>query len=210
MKHERIEVEEAKPSMRERIEHGLESVLFAKPLADGALLPADGRGARACSLVKFAQESWHIVTHTLAMTESEAVLAVLSLIDITLTGNLLLMVLFAGYENFVSKMDIGEHKDRPDWMGKVDFAGLKLKLVASIVAISGINLLKNFMALEPGHMNRRQGASAVLDGGHPPGLHRIRRDAGLHGQDRRVDQREALIRSRSGTPRRSAPSASTA
>jgi uncharacterized protein (TIGR00645 family) len=50
-------------------------------------------------------------------------------------------------------MDIGEHKDRPDWMGKVDFAGLKLKLVASIVAISGINLLKNFMALEPGRMD---------------------------------------------------------
>jgi uncharacterized protein (TIGR00645 family) len=86
------------------------------------------------------------------MTEAQAVLAVLSLIDITLTGNLLLMVLFAGYENFVSKMDVQDHEDRPDWMGKVDFAGMKLKLIASIVAISGINLLKNFMALEPGVM----------------------------------------------------------
>ena len=84
----------------------------------------------------------------LALAALIAVLAVLSLIDITLTGNLLLMVLFAGYENFVSKMDIGDHKDRPDWMGKVDFAGLKLKLIASIVAISGINLLKSFMALD--------------------------------------------------------------
>src|ERR687894_503490 len=137
MKHERIMVRESRPTTKERIEHGLEAVLFASRML----------------LVKFAQECWHIVTHTLVMTESDAVLAVLSLIDITLTGNLLLMVLFAGYENFVSKMDIGDHEDRPDWMGKVDFAGLKLKLVASIVAISGINLLKNFMALEPGHMN---------------------------------------------------------
>jgi uncharacterized protein (TIGR00645 family) len=149
MKHERIEIEKkAPPTIKERIEHGLESILFASRwlMAPFYLLMVAALGML---LVKFAQETWHIVTHTMVMTESEAVLAVLSLIDITLTGNLLLMVLFAGYENFVSKMDIGEHKDRPDWMGKVDFAGLKLKLVASIVAISGINLLKHFMALEP-------------------------------------------------------------
>jgi uncharacterized protein (TIGR00645 family) len=152
MKYERIVVDEAAPSVRERIEHGLESILFASRwlMAPFYLLMVAALGML---LVKFAQETWHIVTHTMVMTESEAVLAVLSLIDITLTGNLLLMVLFAGYENFVSKMDIGDHKDRPDWMGKVDFAGLKLKLVASIVAISGINLLKHFMALEPAHMS---------------------------------------------------------
>lgn len=157
MEHSRIvaaeaaPVGDAPPTARERIEHALESVLFASRwlMAPFYLLMVAALGML---LVKFAQESWHIVTHTMIMTESEAVLAVLSLIDITLTGNLLLMVLFAGYENFVSKMDIGDHKDRPDWMGKVDFAGLKLKLVASIVAISGINLLKNFMALEPSHM----------------------------------------------------------
>lgn len=135
------------------IESLLERTLFASRwlMAPFYLLMV---AALAMLLVKFAQESWHIVTHTLAMSESEAVLAVLSLIDITLTGNLLLMVLFAGYENFVSKMDIGDHEDRPDWMGKVDFAGLKLKLVASIVAISGINLLKHFMALDPATMNQ--------------------------------------------------------
>ena len=146
-----VEIEDGKPSVTDRIESGLEQVLFASRwlMAPFYLLMVAALGML---LVKFAQESWHIVTHTLIMTESEAVLAVLSLIDITLTGNLLLMVLFAGYENFVSKMDIGDHKDRPDWMGKVDFAGLKLKLIASIVAISGINLLKNFMALEPGVM----------------------------------------------------------
>lgn len=152
MKHVKIEVEEAKPTVQQRIEHGLEAVLFGSRwlMAPFYLLMVAALGML---LVKFAQESWHIVTHTLAMTESEAVLAVLSLIDIALTGNLLLMVLFAGYENFVSKMDVANHKDRPDWMGKVDFAGLKLKLIASIVAISGINLLKSFMALDPAGMS---------------------------------------------------------
>ena len=151
MEQSRIEVGRARPMTVEQFERGLESVLFGSRwlMAPFYLLMVV---ALAMLLVKFTQESWHIVTHTFAMTESQAVLAVLSLIDITLTGNLLLMVLFAGYENFVSKMDIGDHKDRPDWMGKVDFAGLKLKLVASIVAISGINLLKHFMALEPAHM----------------------------------------------------------
>ena len=131
----------------QKAENALETTLFASRwlMAPFYLLMI---GALGMLLVKFAQESWHILTHTLIMTESDAVLAVLSLIDITLTGNLLLMVLFAGYENFVSKLDVDDHEDRPDWMGKVDFAGLKLKLVASIVAISGINLLKNFMALE--------------------------------------------------------------
>jgi uncharacterized protein (TIGR00645 family) len=159
MKHDTIEFERAvaaaergtAPSPLQRLETGVEKFLFASRwlMAPFYVLMV---GALGMLLVKFTQESWHIVTHTLIMTEAQAVLAVLSLIDITLTGNLLLMVLFAGYENFVSKMDVKDHEDRPDWMGKVDFAGLKLKLIASIVAISGINLLKNFMALEPGVM----------------------------------------------------------
>jgi uncharacterized protein (TIGR00645 family) len=148
MKHERIVAETKKPSKLQRAEHILEAVLFGSRwlMAPFYLLMVVALGML---LVKFTQESWHIVTHTLAMTEEDAVLAVLSLIDICLTGNLLLMVLFAGYENFVSKMDVHDHEDRPEWMGKVDFAGLKLKLIASIVAISGINLLKHFMALDP-------------------------------------------------------------
>ena len=58
------------------------------------------------------------------------------------------MVIFSGYENFVSKMDVGEHPDRPSWMGKIDFSAMKLKLIASIVAISAIQLLKAFMEIE--------------------------------------------------------------
>lgn len=82
------------------------------------------------------------------LSETDIIVWVLSLIDLSLAANLLVMVIFAGYENFVSKMDIGDHPDRPSWMGKVDFSGMKLKLVASIVAISAIHLLRAFMEVE--------------------------------------------------------------
>ena len=79
------------------------------------------------------------------ITTEDAILGTLTLIDLTLAGNLVLIVILSGYENFVSKMDLKDHVDRPEWQGHVDFTGLKLKLVASIVAISGIHLLKIFM-----------------------------------------------------------------
>jgi uncharacterized protein (TIGR00645 family) len=75
----------------------------------------------------------------------EIILGVLGLIDLSLSGNLILIVIFSGYENFVSKLDIDDHKDRPDWHGSVDFTNLKLKLIGSMVAISGIHLLRVFM-----------------------------------------------------------------
>ena len=70
---------------------------------------------------------------------------ILALVDMSLVGSLLLMIIFSGYEIFVSKIDVGDHEDRPDWMGKVDFSGLKLKVIGAIVAISAIDLLKTFM-----------------------------------------------------------------
>ena len=81
----------------------------------------------------------------LSLSEGDVILAVLTLVDLSLVANLLLIVIFSGYENFVSKIHTEAHEDRPEWMGKVDFSGLKLKLVASIVAISGIELLKAFV-----------------------------------------------------------------
>jgi uncharacterized protein (TIGR00645 family) len=80
-----------------------------------------------------------------ALSETDIIVWVLSLVDLSLAANLLVMVIFAGYENFVSRMDIGDHPDRPSWMGKIDFSGMKLKLIASIVAISAIHLLRAFM-----------------------------------------------------------------
>lgn len=130
--------------MRSRLEHALEETIFGSrwllaPLYIGLV------GSLAVVLVKFVQEFLHLVPLTLAASEAEIILAVLALVDMTLVANLILMVVFAGYENFVSKIDVAGHKDRPDWMGKVDVSGLKLRLIASIVAISSIQLLKSFM-----------------------------------------------------------------
>ncbi len=129
------------------IERGFERALFASrwllaPFYFGLII------ALVMLLAKFAQELIHIAPHVLEMKEKDVILATLSLIDMSLAANLLLMVIFSGYENFVSKIDVADHEDRPEWMGKVDFGGLKLKLIASIVAISGIHLLKSFMNIE--------------------------------------------------------------
>jgi len=107
--------------------------------------------ALAGLVVVFANEAFREFSHILTMTPEEAILMVLSLIDLSLAGNLLLIVIFSGYENFVSKIDTGDDEDRPGWMGTVDFSGLKMKLIASIVAISAIALLKAFMKLAEGH-----------------------------------------------------------
>ena len=95
--------------------------------------------------IKFAQELWHLATHVVTASEADVIVGILALVDMSLVGSLLLMIIFSGYEIFISKIDTGDHKDRPDWMGKVDFSGLKLKVIGAIVAISAIDLLKSFM-----------------------------------------------------------------
>ncbi len=96
-------------------------------------------------LIKAMQELYHFMTTAVTASESDVILGVLALIDLTLTGSLIVIVIFSGYENFVSKIDESKHRDWPEWMGKIDFTGLKLKLLSSIVAISAIQLLKSFM-----------------------------------------------------------------
>ena len=104
--------------------------------------------ALAVLLLKALQELAHFVLNAWEATEADVILGVLTLIDLTLTGSLIIIVIFAGYENFVSKIDESTHKDWPEWMGKIDFTGLKLKLISSIVAISAIQVLKAFMNLK--------------------------------------------------------------
>lgn len=130
--------------MSERIERLLEKGIFASrwlmaPFYIGLI------GSLVILLFSFLQEFLHFVINIPSMSQSDAILGVLSLIDISLAGNLLVIVIFSGYENFVSKIDFSNHKDQPEWHGSVDFSELKLKLIASIVAISGIHLLKVFM-----------------------------------------------------------------
>lgn len=97
--------------------------------------------------VIFAREIIYYLPQVMTMSSDKAILVCLTLIDLTLAGNLLLIVIFSGYENFVSKLDLDDDKDKPDWMGTVDYSGLKMKLIASIVAISAIHMLKRFMEI---------------------------------------------------------------
>lgn len=98
--------------------------------------------------VKFFQEIWHILPIIFDMHEVDLVLITLSLIDITLVGGLIVMVMFSGYENFVSQLDVDEGCEKLSWLGKLDADSLKNKVAASIVAISSIHLLKVFMNAE--------------------------------------------------------------
>lgn len=98
-------------------------------------------------LFKLVQHAAHMVTTIVDSTEASVVLDILSLIDMTLVGSLIVLVIFSGYENFVSPIDNDQPKNYPEWMGDIDFAGLKLKLMSSIVAISAIQLLRSFMDL---------------------------------------------------------------
>ncbi len=98
-------------------------------------------------LIKFLADFGHLALGAFSLTEAQVILGVLSLIDLVLTGSLIIIVIFSGYENFVSKIDHSRHTDWPEWMGTIDFTALKLKLLSSIVAISAIHLLKQFMSL---------------------------------------------------------------
>lgn len=130
--------------MAKQIEHALEVVMFRSrwllaPFYIGLIV------GLFLLLVKFVQKLLAMIPGFLDMSVEASILAVLSLVDMSLAANLVLMVIFAGYENFVSKIDTADHVDRPEWMGKVDYSGLKLKLLASIVAISAIQLLRAFL-----------------------------------------------------------------
>jgi len=129
-----------------RIENLLEKTIFAS-----RWILAPFYLGLSLSLLVLLYEFIHEIFDFLKIVHSTDIagvlLFILSLVDISLAGNLLIIVIFSGYENFVSKIDVKNHEDKPDWMGHVDFTDLKIKLISSIVAISGIHLLKIFMNL---------------------------------------------------------------
>ena len=105
-------------------------------------------GALALLLWRYGIEFLSLATHINSSDAHDFTLDLLGLLDLVLLGNLVLIVLFAGYENFVSKIEVAERStDRPSWMGTIDFSGLKLKLIGSLVALSVIELLKDFIEL---------------------------------------------------------------
>lgn len=130
-----------------RVEGGVESLIFNSrwlmaPFYIGLAV------SLAVLLLKFCMMLWEFMVHAPGSKETDIILGVLSLIDVSLTGNLVLLVMFSGYENFVSKIDAGGHPDWPEWMSKIDFTSLKQKLLGSIVAISAVQVLKAFMNID--------------------------------------------------------------
>jgi uncharacterized protein (TIGR00645 family) len=98
--------------------------------------------------IKFFQELYHFIPFILDLEESQLLLKVLSLVDLTLVGSLIVIVMFSGYENFVSRMDLGEATEKLNWLGTHDYGSLKMKIATSLVAISSIHLLEIFMNIK--------------------------------------------------------------
>jgi uncharacterized protein (TIGR00645 family) len=134
--------------MMKKLENRFEHLLFTSrwlmaPVYLGLVL------AMIVLLFKFGKEVVSLFAGISDASSGDLIISVLSLVDVALIMNLLVIIIFSGYENFVSKMDdLHDHEDRPDWMGNIGFSDLKIKLIGSMVAISGIELLKAFMNLD--------------------------------------------------------------
>jgi uncharacterized protein (TIGR00645 family) len=127
-----------------RIEHWLERSIFASrwllaPFFVGLII------AMLVLLIKFGKELLLLLMGVIGLIQHDAVISILTLVDTALIAVLLLIIVFSGYESFVSKLSIDEHEDRPAWMGKLGFSDLKMKLIGAIVAISAVELLKTFL-----------------------------------------------------------------
>jgi uncharacterized protein (TIGR00645 family) len=131
-------------SASNQVEAFFESIVFDSrwiqaPLYAGLIV------AELLYAYKFLLELWHMMTHINKMEETVFMLGVLGLIDVTMVANLLTMVVIGGYATFVSKLDLEQHPDRPDWLTHVDPGTIKIKLAASLIGISSIHLLKGFV-----------------------------------------------------------------
>ncbi|MCD2449278.1 TIGR00645 family protein [Methylicorpusculum oleiharenae] len=129
---------------KEKIERSMERLMYASrwilaPIYLGMSV------ALLALAIKFFQELFHIIPYVLELDESLLILKLLTLIDLTLVASLIVIVMFSGYENFVSRMDLSEAAEKLDWLGTHDYTSLKMKVASSIVAISSIHLLKVFM-----------------------------------------------------------------
>lgn len=134
-------------SFGNKLEHVLESTLFKgrwllAPFFLGLLF------AVILLLIKFFKQLYIMTLTAFNTANNDLLVGILTLVDTALLAGLLLIIIFSGYENFVSKLDIDNHRDRPAWMGKVGFSGLKIKLISAIVAISAVELLKVFISSE--------------------------------------------------------------
>ena len=137
------------PAAPARVQRGFEYLLFNSrwlmaPFYVGLVV------SLAVLFLKFVRTLWEFILEASSASwkSTDTILGVLSLIDMTLVANLILIVVFSGYENFVSRIDTSAHPSWPVWMTRIDFAGLKQKLLASIVAISAIHVLEAFLNID--------------------------------------------------------------
>jgi uncharacterized protein (TIGR00645 family) len=128
------------------IERVLERVLFASRWLLTPFYFALALGLLAL-LGKAGQRAYDVAAGFTTLTEAGVMLGVLAVVDLTLTASLVVIVIFSGYVNFVSRIDASEHRNWPQWMANIDFAELKLKLMTSIVAISAVKLLEAYMEI---------------------------------------------------------------
>lgn len=129
------------------IERWLERAMYASRWLLAPLYLGMSLALLALTL-KFFQELWHLSLHIWEINDGQLVITLLTLIDSVLVGGLMVMVMFSGYENFVSRLDLHDDSEQLEWLGKLDPSALKMKLAAAIVAISSIHLLKVFMNAE--------------------------------------------------------------
>jgi uncharacterized protein (TIGR00645 family) len=104
--------------------------------------------AQGVYVYHFMIELWHLVLKTPALKEAEIMLIVLGLIDVVMIANLLIMVIVGGYETFVSRLNLKQHPDEPEWLSHVNAGVLKVKLATALIGISSIHLLKTFIDTE--------------------------------------------------------------
>ena len=127
-----------------KLENAFEGIIFSSrwiqaPIYGGLIVGA------ALYAYKFLVELIHLCMTVGTITEEVLMLGILTLVDISMVLNLLVMVIIGGYATFVSRMHLETHEDRPDWLEKIDAGTLKVKLAGALVGISGIHLLKSFI-----------------------------------------------------------------
>ncbi|MBP8851059.1 MAG: TIGR00645 family protein [Breznakibacter sp.] len=133
--------------MANKIESGFEKFIFASRWLQAPIYAGLVIGAVLFSY-KFLVELIHLATSVNELTDAQMMLGVLTLVDITMVVNLLVMVVIGGYSTFVSRIDLTGHEDKPEWLQKVDAGSLKVKLATSLVGVSGVHLLQTFINMQ--------------------------------------------------------------
>ena len=142
-----LKIKKYQMDLKTKIEHTAEQLMYASRWVLAPIYM--GLSLILCAIaIKFFQELYHFLPQILENNSADLILKILSLVDLVLVSSLVIIVMFSGYENFVSQMDIGEGTEKLDWLGTHDYGSLKMKVAASIVAISSIHLLKVFMDIE--------------------------------------------------------------